>query len=126
MTAAPVGPGSARRSHFRVRKFLNFAHQIRELCKVPADTGPIQESARSVFSIRSHEKITCDLIEEFDNDTDCSRPVGKNFADEIVSFLKQRGKPVIDVDGTQIPVKLFRDEDAIYHSSVENHSHSVY
>lgn len=42
------------------------------------------------------------------------------------SCLRQRGKPVIDVDGTQIPVKLFRDEDAIYHSSVENHSHSVY
>lgn len=39
---------------------------------------------------------------------------------------RQRGKPVICVDGTQNPVKLFRDDDAIYHSSVEKCSRCVY
>lgn len=37
-----------------------------------------------------------------------------------------RAKPVIYVDGTQNPVKLFGDEDATYHSSVENCSHCVH
>lgn len=39
---------------------------------------------------------------------------------------RQRGKPVVCVDGTQNPVKLLRDDDAIYHSSVEKCSRCAY